>query len=143
MTPARSPVQWALPALAVVAYLVAALVWVGNDRRAARAVFPAGSVWNTGDDGLSLAFAYLSARAAGQPPGARVAVLTRRLESTPLPPRAVLLRVEPEAGRLAAMARRLEGGNGDEEDDGDETGSQGGAGRGGKTAGHTGAGSAV
>ncbi|HXO29391.1 MAG TPA: hypothetical protein VOA80_18725 [Thermoanaerobaculia bacterium] len=135
MTPARSPVQWALPALAVVAYLVAALVWVGNDRRAARAVFPAGSVWNTGDDGLSLAFAYLSARAAGQPAGARVAVLTRRLESTPLPPRAVLLRVEPEAGRLAAMARRLEDGNGDEDDDGDETGGQGGAGRGGKTAG--------
>jgi len=133
LTPARSPAQWALPALAVVAYLVAALVWVGNDRRAARAVFPAGSVWNTGDDGLSLAFAYLSARAAGQPAGARVAVLTRRLESTPLPPRAVLLRVEPEAGRLAAMARRLEGENGDEDDD--ETGGQGGAGRGGKTAG--------
>lgn len=135
MTPARSPVQWALPVLAVVAYLVAALVWVGNDRRAARAVFPAGSVWNTGDDGLSLAFAYLSARAAGQPGGARVAVLTRRLESTPLPPRAVLLRVEPEAGRLAALARRLEGGNGDEDDEGDEAGGQGGAGRGGKTAG--------
>jgi hypothetical protein len=140
LTPARSPVQWALPALAVVAYLAAALVWVGNDRRAARAVFPAGSVWNTGDDGLSLAFAYLSARAAGQPGGARVAVLTRRLESTPLPPRAVLLRVEPEAGGLAAMARRLEGGNGDEDDDGEETGDQGGAGKsgagkGGKTAG--------
>jgi uncharacterized protein DUF4350 len=137
LTTARSPVQWALPALAVVAYLVAALVWVGNDRRAARAVFPAGSVWNTGDDGLSLAFAYLSARAAGQPGGggARVAVLTRRLESTPLPPRAVLLRVEPDAGRLAAIARRLAGGNGDEDDDGDETGDQGGAGRGGKTTG--------
>jgi hypothetical protein len=132
LIPARSPVQWALPSLAVVAYLVAALVWVGNDRRAARAVFPAGSVWNTGDDGLSLAFAYLSARAAGQPGGARVAVLTRRLESTPLPPRAVLLRVEPEAGRLAAMARRLTGGDDDEDGDGDETGGQGGAGRGGK-----------
>jgi len=132
-------VQWALPALAVVAYLAAALVWVGNDRRAARGVFPAGSVWNTGDDGLSLAFAYLSARAAGQPGDARVAVLTRRLESSPLPPRAVLLRIDPEAGSLAAMARRLEGGNGDEDDedddgDGDETG-QGGAGKGGKTAG--------
>ena len=137
MTPARSPVQWALPAVAVVAYLIAALVWVGNDRRAARAVFPAGSVWNTGDDGLSLAFAYLSARASGQPGGggARGAVLTRRLESTPLPPRAVLLRVEPDAGRLAAFARRLGGGNGDEDDDGDEDGDQGGAGRGGKTAG--------
>jgi hypothetical protein len=130
-------VQWALPAVAVVAYLVAALVWVGNDRRAARAVFPAGSVWNTGDDGLSLAFAYLSARAARQPGGggAKVAVLTRRLESTPLPPRAVLLRVEPDAGRLAAIARRLGGGNGDEDDDGDDAGDQGGAGRGGKTAG--------
>jgi hypothetical protein len=135
LTPARSPVQWVLPALAVVAYLVAALVWVGNDRRAARAVFPAGSVWNTGDDGLSLAFAYLAARAAAQPGGARVVVLTRRLESTPLPPRAVLLRVEPEAGLLAAMARRLEGGDGDEDDDGDETGDQGRAGKGGKPAG--------
>jgi hypothetical protein len=135
LTRARSPVQWALPALAVVAYLVAALVWVANDRRAARAVFPAGSVWNTGDDGLSLAFAYLAARAPGQPGGARVAVLTRRLESTPLPPRAVLLRVEPEAGLLAALTNRLEGGNGDEDDDGDDTADQGGAGKGGKTAG--------
>jgi hypothetical protein len=135
LTAARSPVQWALPALAIVAYLVAALVWVGNDRRAARAVFPAGSVWNTGDDGLSLAFAYLSARAAGQPGTARVAILTRRLESTPLPPHAVLLRVEPDAGRLAAIARRLARGDGDEDDDGDETVDQGGAGRGGKTAG--------
>jgi len=132
LTPARSPVQWALPAVAVAAYLVAALVWVGSDRRAARDVFPAGSVWNTGDDGLSLAFAYLSARAAGQPGSAKVAVLTRRLESTPLPPRAVLLRVEPDADRLAAMARRLAAGEGDEDEDGNESGDQGGGAKGAK-----------
>jgi hypothetical protein len=132
LTPARSPVQWALPAVAVAAYLVAALVWVGSDRRAAREVFPAGSVWNTGDDGLSLAFAYLTARTAGQPGRAKVAVLTRRLESTPLPPRAVLLRVEPDADRLAAMTRRLTAGEDGEDDDGNQSGDQGGAAKGAK-----------
>jgi hypothetical protein len=115
MTPARSPVQWALPVVAAAAYLVAALVWVGNDRRAARDVFPKGSVWNTGDDGLSLAFAYLSARAAARPASAGVAVLTRRLESAPLPPRAVLLRVEPDTASLGAMIRRMEGAEDDDE----------------------------
>ncbi|HEV3460271.1 MAG TPA: hypothetical protein VHG32_27320 [Thermoanaerobaculia bacterium] len=115
----RSPVQWALPAAAAAAYLVAALVWVGNDRRAARAVFPTGSVWNTGDNGLSLAFAYLSARASGQPAG--ISVLTRRLESTPLPPRAVLLRVEPDTTSLEAMMRRLQAGE-EEDDDAAESG---------------------
>jgi len=134
VTPARSPMQWALPAAAVAAYLLAALVWVGNDRRSAREVFPAGSVWNTGDDGLSLTFAYLSARAAGQPGSPRVAVLTRRLESTSLPPRAVLLRVEPDPGGLAAITRRLAGGDGGEDDDGEESGDRGGSGKSGKAA---------
>jgi hypothetical protein len=133
VTSARSPVQWALPAAAVAAYLLAALVWVGNDRRSAREVFPAGSVWNTGDDGLSLAFAYLSARAAGRPGIPRVAVLTRRLESTSLPPRAVLLRVEPDAGDLAAITRRLAGGDGGEDDDGEDSGDHGGSGKNGKS----------
>jgi hypothetical protein len=118
----RSPVQWALPAAAAAAYLVAALVWVGNDRRAARDVFPTGSVWNTGDNGLSLAFAYLSARASGQPAG--ISVLTRRLESTPLPPRAVLLRVEPDTASLEAMMRRLQAGE-EEDDDAAESGGGG------------------
>ncbi|MBV8199975.1 MAG: hypothetical protein JOZ15_05055 [Acidobacteria bacterium] len=118
MTPARSPVQWALPVAAAAAYLAAALLWVGNDRRAARDVFPRGSVWNTGDDGLSLAFAYLSARAAARPAPAGVAVLTRRLESTPLPPRAVLLRVEPDTTSLGARMHRLES----EEDDDTKSG---------------------
>jgi hypothetical protein len=118
LTPARSPVQWALPVAAAAAYLIAALVWVGNDRRSAREVFPKGSVWNTGDDGLSLAFAYLAARAAGRPGGAGVAVLTRRLESAPLPPRAVLLRVEPDTASLAAMMRRLEGAEEDDDEQG-------------------------
>jgi hypothetical protein len=92
-----------LPAAAAVAYVAAVVVWVGGDRRAARAVFPAGSAWNTGDDGLSLAFAYLSARAARaekQPPGARVAILSRRLDPATLPARAVVFRVEPRGTLL-------------------------------------------
>jgi hypothetical protein len=92
-----------LPAAAAAAYVAAVVVWVGGDRRSARAVFPAGSAWNTGDDGLSLAFAYLSARAARaekQPPGARVAILSRRLDAAALPARAVVFRIEPRVTLL-------------------------------------------
>jgi hypothetical protein len=136
LTPARSAVRWALPAAAVVAWLAAALLWVGSDRRAARATFPAGSVWNTGDDGLSLAFAYLSARSergarAGRP---GVAVLTRRIESAPPPPHAVVFRLEPQSARRLASSRAGEPAGGeDDEADGPEDGDGGGMGKGGKT----------
>ncbi len=43
-----------------VAYAIATLVWVGNDRRIAKQTFDSFSAANTGDEGLSLAMKYLA-----------------------------------------------------------------------------------
>jgi len=64
-------------------------IWVGYDRRSARETFPPGSVYATGDEGLSLASAYLRLR------GARVAALHRRTDAEGLPRNGVLFRVLP------------------------------------------------
>lgn len=76
-------------ALALAVYLAAVVVWVGYDRRSAREAFPPGSVYATGDEGLSLAGSYLRRR------GARVAALRRRTETEALPRSAVVFRVLP------------------------------------------------
>jgi hypothetical protein len=76
-------------AFALAVYLAAVVIWVGYDRRSAHEVFPAGSVYATDDEGLSLAFAYLRRR------GARVAALRRRTEAEVLPRGAVVFRVLP------------------------------------------------
>ena len=119
---ARERLRRALPAAAAAIYLAAVLLWVGGDRRSARAVFPAGSVWNTGDDGLSLAYAYLGASAGA----ASVAVMTRSLDAAPLPARGVLFRVEPDAGldavRRALSAAGRDGGDGDDDGSGESPG---------------------
>jgi hypothetical protein len=112
---ARGRVRWALPAAAAAIYLAAVLLWVGGDRRSARAVFPAGSVWNTGDKGLSLAYAYLAAVGGG----GKVAVMTRSLDATPLPVRAVLFRVEPSSGGEDDV-RGDDGGDGNGGNDADD-----------------------
>jgi hypothetical protein len=119
---ARERLRRALPAAAAAIYVAAVLLWVGGDRRSARAVFPAGSVWNTGDDGLSLAYAYLGASAGA----ASVAVMTRSLDAAPLPARGVLFRVEPDAGldvvRRALAAAGRDGGDGDDDGSGESPG---------------------
>jgi len=80
--------RW-LAAGALAVYLVAVTVWVGYDRRSVRETFPAGSVYATGDEGLSLASAYLRLR------GARVTALRRRTDSEGLPRNGVVFRVLP------------------------------------------------
>jgi hypothetical protein len=82
---------WLLVA-AVVAYLVGVMVWVRYDRRSIREVFDHGSIFNTGDEGLSLAYGYLRAREAGSE---AVATLRQRADPVSLPARAVLFRVRP------------------------------------------------
>src|SRR6185295_8453242 len=52
----------ALVALAAAIYGLAVLAFAAADRRAARDTFADGSTWNTGDDGASLAYAYLGGR---------------------------------------------------------------------------------
>ncbi len=80
--------RW-LAAGALAVYLAAVTIWVGYDRRSARDTFPSGSVYATGDEGLSLASSYLRLR------GARVAALRRRTDSEGLPRNGVVFRVLP------------------------------------------------
>jgi len=75
----------ALPlALAIAAFLVAALIWIGSSRTSAHA-FDRDSISNTSPTGLSLAFAYLARQ-----PGRIVKTLTTHN----LPPDAIVIRVE-------------------------------------------------
>jgi len=80
--------RW-LAAAALAVYLAAVTIWVGYDRRSARETFPAGSVYATGDEGLSLASSYLRLR------GARVTALRRRTDAEGLPRNGVVFRVLP------------------------------------------------
>ncbi len=82
---------WLLLA-AVAAYLLGVVVWVRYDRRSIREVFDPGSVFNTGDKGLSLAYGYLRAKGAGRD---AAATLHRRADPQSLPRHGVLFRVRP------------------------------------------------
>lgn len=82
-----------LAALAAALYLAGVLVWVRYDRRSSQEAFSPGSVFNTGEDGLSLAFAYLRERA-----GART--LHRGISAEDLPANGVVLRVQALTGPI-------------------------------------------
>lgn len=90
---------WLL-ALALALYLIGVAVQVRYDRRSMREVFEAGSVFNTSDEGLSLAYGYLRAKAAREKSGAAVETLHRRVDPETLPPRAVVFRVQPSIAPL-------------------------------------------
>jgi len=77
------------PLLAAAAYAAAVVIWIGQDPRAARSSFPPGSALSTADDGLSLARAYLEARAE------RVSLLSRSVAAGELEADAVVLRIQP------------------------------------------------
>jgi hypothetical protein len=100
--------RW-LAAGALAVYLTAVTIWVGYDRRSARETFPAGSVYATGDEGLSLASAYLRLR------GGHVAALRRRTDSEGLPRNGVVFRVLPT---VAPFLPQAEEENTDEDTDG-------------------------
>ncbi|MEA2560993.1 MAG: hypothetical protein QOH06_2497 [Acidobacteriota bacterium] len=82
-----------LAALAAALYLAGVLVWVRYDRRSAQEAFSPGSVFNTGEEGLSLAFAYLRERSNAD-------TLHRRIETADLPANGVVLRVQPLLGPI-------------------------------------------
>jgi hypothetical protein len=76
----------ALPlALAVIAFFLGTLAWVGGSRRVARNVFDERSAANTSDEGLSLAYRYLSH-------GRKVSMLTKPLGLAAMEPNAVVFR---------------------------------------------------
>lgn len=93
-----------LAALAFALYLTGALIWIGYDRRSARDAFPPGSVFNTGEEGLSLAYAYLQRRSAA------ASVLQRRVGPELVPQEAVVFRVRPAERPLLLGAEDLEDG---------------------------------
>ncbi|HVR40217.1 MAG TPA: hypothetical protein VMU84_14070, partial [Thermoanaerobaculia bacterium] len=73
--------------LAIAAYFMAVLVWVGSDKRIAHETFDEFSTLNTGDKGLSLASRYLAKQ------GSRVSMLTRPVSSDRLARDGVMFRV--------------------------------------------------
>jgi hypothetical protein len=82
-----------LIALAAILYVAGVAVWVRYDRRSNREVFEPGSVYNSGDQGLSLAFAYLRERSK-----ASVSTLQRRVTPAQVPGRGVVFRVQAQRG---------------------------------------------
>jgi hypothetical protein len=98
--------RW-LAAAALALYLAAVTVWVGYDRRSARETFPPGSIYATGDEGLSLAYSYLRLR------GSRVAALRRRTEGEELPRNGVVLRVLPTVAPFLPQVEEGDDADGD------------------------------
>ena len=82
-----------LAALAAALYLAGVLIWVRYDRRSAQEAFSPGSVFNNGEEGLSLAFAYLRERS-------EASTLHRRVDPADLPANGVVLRVQPLMGPI-------------------------------------------
>ncbi|MFL6294034.1 MAG: DUF4350 domain-containing protein [Thermoanaerobaculia bacterium] len=105
-----------LAALAAALYLAGVLVWVRYDRRSVQEAFSPGSVFNTGEEGLSLAFAYLRERSTA-------ATLHRRVEPG-LPANGVVLRVQPVVGPLL-LEEEDEEEEKDEKDERDEKDDEG------------------
>src|SRR4051794_35121197 len=92
----------ALPLLlAVAAFFIAALIWIGS-RRVSSHAFADGSVLNTSPTGKSLAYAYLGHRA-------NVNMLTTPLRNGAVPENAVVFRIATYSDAV-----------GEEEDDRDE-----------------------
>jgi hypothetical protein len=84
------------PTLVLVLFATVAAVWLSRDPAIHRKAFPAGSSLGTGPEGTSLARAYLEAT------GSQVGTLSRPLDSSRLPPGAVLLRLDATAFRDGA-----------------------------------------
>ncbi len=77
-----------LAALAAALYVAGVLLWVRQDRRSRGEAFPSNSVLNTGDRGLSLAYAYLRERS-----GSPVNTLRTRIRPDTVPPHGAVFRV--------------------------------------------------
>jgi hypothetical protein len=92
-------VERALVWAGILSYFVGALLWMGALRGEKEQVFPAGSAFNTGSAGVSVARRYLEARAGREGGPARVAVLGRPLGEQGPERAAVVLRIRPTGAR--------------------------------------------
>ena len=84
--------KWA-PLAVFTLFVAISVAWLGRDPALRRWAYGPGSSLGTGSDGTSLARAYLQAS------GARVSTSARPLAQASLPPRAVLLRIDPAGAR--------------------------------------------
>lgn len=100
-----------LAALVAALYVAGVAVWVRYDRRSVYQVFQPGSVFNAGDEGLSLAYDYLRERSK-----APVSTLQRRVDPGQVPAGAVVFRVEPGVGPLLLEEEKEEEEKKDEKD---------------------------
>jgi hypothetical protein len=80
--------KWS-PLVAAILFFAIAGVWLSRDTERAKHAYPPGSSLNTGDEGVSLAQAYLAAH------GAQVARLVDPLDLKTLAPQALLIRIDP------------------------------------------------
>jgi|GEM_PF-2536803 len=80
--------KWS-PLVAALIFFATAGVWLSRDTERAKHAYPPGSSLNTGDEGVSLAQAYLAAH------GAQVARLVDPLDLKTLGSQALLIRVDP------------------------------------------------
>ena len=92
-----------LPWWGALAFVALAIFTLDRDPRISRTAFQSFSVHNTGDAGLSLAYAYLSA--AG-----RAGTLSRPVERSFLEPGAVLFRVGPDSPVPPGLRKPKRGG---------------------------------
>jgi hypothetical protein len=80
--------KWS-PLVAAILFFAVAGVWLSRDTERAKHAYPPGSSLNTGDEGVSLAQAYLAAH------GTQVSRLVDPLDLKTLEPQALLIRVDP------------------------------------------------
>src|SRR5258706_361336 len=90
--PGQPRMKWA-PLAVFTLFVAISVAWLGRDPALRRWAYGPGSSLGTGSDGTSLARAYLQAS------GARVSTSARPLAQASLPPRAVLLRIDPAGAR--------------------------------------------
>ena len=107
-----SGARWALSWGAALAFILAALLWLGQDHRLETRVFDAGSVFNTSGEGLSLARRYLQEER-------RVRILTRPLHRDHVEKDAVVFRVRP-----TTLPFRPAGAESTDDDDGEAEGKE-------------------
>lgn len=92
-----------LPGWGAIAFLVLAFLTLDRDPRIARTAFQPFSVHNEQDNGLSLAFRYLSGTG-------RAETVSRPVERSFLDPDAVLFRIGPDSAVPPGLRRPKKGG---------------------------------
>jgi len=93
-----------LPLVSIAVFFLVVFVWLETDKRFPREAFQSYSIYNSSDEGLSLAFKYLRSTATTKGP----LTLTRPVERAFLPSDAVLFRIRPDSSVYRTMQKHNE-----------------------------------